>query len=95
MKNNYSTTCHIKIETLILKKTKIGDMIINNNVAPNNAHINWKTQPHKKLLHNNEEQLFYSMPHKNGDTNFLKKSKIRDMIMNNNVAPNNALLCDI
>ena len=34
------------------------------------------------------------MSHKDGDTNFLKKSKIRDMIMNNNVAPNNALLCD-
>ena len=34
------------------------------------------------------------MPRKNGDTNFKKKSKIRDMIMNNNVAPNNALLCD-
>ena len=67
---------------------------MNNNVVPNNAHINWKTQPHKKLLHNNEEQLFYSMPHKNGDTN-IKKSKIRDMIMNNNVAPNNALLRDI
>ena len=31
------------------------------------------------------------MPHKNGDTNFKKKSKIGDMIMNNNVAPNNAL----
>jgi hypothetical protein len=30
------------------------------------------------------------MPHKNGDTN-LKKTKIGDMIMNNNVAPNNAL----
>ena len=51
-------------------------------------------QPHKKLLHNNEEQLFYSMPHKNGDTNFKNKSKIGDMIMNNNVAPNSALLCD-
>jgi hypothetical protein len=29
------------------------------------------------------------MPHKNGDTN-LKKTKIGDMVMNNNVAPNNA-----
>ena len=37
MKNNYSTPCHIKMETLILKKTKIGDMIMNNNVAPNNT----------------------------------------------------------
>ena len=38
MKNNYSTPCHIKMETLIFfKKTKIGDMITNNNVAPNNA----------------------------------------------------------
>ena len=45
-------------------------------------------------MHNNEEQLFYSMPHKNGDTNLKKKSKIGDMIMNNNVAPNNALLSD-
>ena len=34
------------------------------------------------------------MPHKNGDTNFKNKSKIGDMIMNNNVAPNNVLLCD-
>jgi hypothetical protein len=25
------------METLILKKIKIGDMIMNNNVAPNNA----------------------------------------------------------
>jgi len=40
-------------------------------------------------LHNIEEQLFYSMQHKNGDTN-LKKTKFGDMIMNNNVAPNNA-----
>jgi hypothetical protein len=38
MKNNYSTPCHIKMETLFfLKKSKIGDMIMNNNVAPNNA----------------------------------------------------------
>jgi hypothetical protein len=30
------------------------------------GHINWKSWPHKKqLLHNNEQQLFYSMPHKN------------------------------
>ena len=43
-------------------------------------------------MHNNKE-LFYSMPHKNGDT-YLKKTKIGDMIKNNNVAPNNALLCD-
>ena len=35
------------------------------------------------------------MPHKNRDTNFLKKTKIGDMTMNNNVAPNNALLGDI
>jgi hypothetical protein len=48
-------------------------MVMNNNVAPNNAHINWKSQPHKKqLLHNIEEQLFYSMPHKNGDNNLKK-----------------------
>ena len=46
---------------------------MNNNIAPNNAHINWKMQPHKKLLHNNEEQLFYYMPHKKGDTNFKKR----------------------
>ena len=32
------------------------------------------------------------MPHKNGDTNFLKKIKIGDMTMNNNVAPNNMLV---
>ena len=31
------------------------------------------------------------MPHKNGDTN-LKKIKIGDLIMNNNVAPNNVLV---
>ena len=39
MKNNYYTPCHIKMETLILKinKSKIGDMIMNNNVAPNNV----------------------------------------------------------
>jgi hypothetical protein len=37
MKNNYSTPCHIKIETLIEKMTKIGDMIMNNNVAPYNV----------------------------------------------------------
>ena len=37
MKNNYSTPCHIKMETLIKKKSKIEDMIMNNNVAPNNA----------------------------------------------------------
>ena len=39
MKNNYSTRCHIKMETLIFfkKKTKIGDMTMNNNVAPNNV----------------------------------------------------------
>ena len=36
MKNNYSTPCHIKMETLI-KNTKIGDMIMNSNVAPNNV----------------------------------------------------------
>ena len=41
-----------------------------------------------------KEQLFYSMPHKNGDTNFLKKTKIEDMTMNNNVAPNNVLIGD-
>ena len=34
------------------------------------------------------------MPHKNRDTNFLKKTKIRDMTMNNNVAPNNMLVGD-
>ena len=35
------------------------------------------------------------MPHKNGDTNFFKKkTKIGDMIMNNNVAPNNMLVGD-
>ena len=34
------------------------------------------------------------MPHKNGDTNFLKKTKIGDMTMNNNVAPNNVLVGD-
>ena len=33
------------------------------------------------------------MPHKI-ETNFLKKTKIRDMIMNNNVAPNNMLVGD-
>jgi hypothetical protein len=33
------------------------------------------------------------MAHKNGDTN-LKKTKIEDMIMNNNVAPNNMLVGD-
>ena len=33
------------------------------------------------------------MPHKHGDTN-LKKTKIRDLIMNNNVAPNNMLVGD-
>ena len=32
------------------------------------------------------------MPHKNGDTNFLKKTIIGDMTMNNNVAPNNVLV---
>ena len=37
MKNNYSTPCHIKMEALIKKNTKIRDMIMNNNVAPNNA----------------------------------------------------------
>ena len=37
MKNNYSTPCHIKMETLIEKKSKIRDMIMNNNIAPNNA----------------------------------------------------------
>ena len=46
-------------------------------------------------MHNNEEQLFYSMPHKNGDTIFFKKTKIGDMTMNNNIAPNNVLLGDI
>ena len=45
-------------------------------------------------MHNNEEQLFYSMPHKNRDANFKNKSKIGDMIVNNNVAQNNALLRD-
>ena len=40
-----------------------------------------------------KEQLLYSMPHKHGYTN-LKKTKIRDLIMNNNVAPNNILVCD-
>ena len=34
------------------------------------------------------------MPHKNRDTNFLKKTKIGDMTMNNNVAPNNVLVGD-
>ena len=34
------------------------------------------------------------MPHKNGDTNFLKKTKIGDMIMSNNIAPNNVLVGD-
>jgi hypothetical protein len=34
------------------------------------------------------------MPHKNGDTNLKKKTKIRDMIMNNNVTPNNILFGD-
>jgi hypothetical protein len=33
------------------------------------------------------------MPHKNGNTN-LKKIKAGDMIMNNNVAPNNILIGD-
>jgi hypothetical protein len=33
------------------------------------------------------------MPHKNGDIN-LKKTKIDDLIMNNNVAPNNILAGD-
>ena len=32
------------------------------------------------------------MPHKKGDTNFLKKTKIGDMAMNNNIAPNNLLV---
>ena len=35
------------------------------------------------------------MPHKNRDTNFFKKTKIGDMTMNNNIAPNNVLLGDI
>ena len=40
MKNNYSTPCHVKnVETNLKKKTKIGDMIMNNNVAPNNVLI--------------------------------------------------------
>ena len=34
------------------------------------------------------------MPHKNRDTYFLKKTKIGDMTMNNNVAPNNVLVGD-
>ena len=35
------------------------------------------------------------MPHKNGDTNFFKKkTKIGDMTMNNNIAPNNVLVGD-
>jgi hypothetical protein len=34
------------------------------------------------------------MPHKNGDTNLKKKTKIGDMTMNNNVAPNNVLVGD-
>ena len=34
------------------------------------------------------------MPHKNGDTNFFKKTKIRDMTINNDVAPNNVLVGD-
>ena len=37
MKNNYSTRCHIKLETRIKKKTKIRDLIIKNNIAPNNV----------------------------------------------------------
>ena len=36
IKNNYSTPCYIKMETLI-KNTKIRDMIMNNNIAPNNV----------------------------------------------------------
>ena len=40
-----------------------------------------------------KEQLLYSMPHKNGGTN-LKKTKIGDLIMNNNVAPNHMLASD-
>ena len=34
------------------------------------------------------------MPHKMETLIFLKKTKIRDMIMNNNVAPNNMLVGD-
>ena len=34
------------------------------------------------------------MPHKNGDTIFFKKTKIGDMTMNNNIAPNNVLVRD-
>ena len=34
------------------------------------------------------------MPHKNGDTIFFKKTKIGDMTMNNNTAPNNVLIGD-
>ena len=34
------------------------------------------------------------MAHKNEDTNLKKMSKIGDMIMNNNVAPNNVLVGD-
>ena len=36
IKNNYSTPCYIKMETLI-KNTKIGDVIMNNDVASNNV----------------------------------------------------------
>ena len=40
MNNNYSTRCHIKIETLFfLKKSKIGDMTMNNNIAPNDVFV--------------------------------------------------------
>ena len=34
------------------------------------------------------------MPHKNGDTIFFKKTKIRDITINNNIAPNNVLVGD-
>ena len=34
------------------------------------------------------------MPHKNGDTNLKKKTKIGDMTMNNNLAPSNVLVGD-
>ena len=34
------------------------------------------------------------MPHKNGDTSLKKKTKIRDMTMNNDIAPNNVLVGD-
>ena len=42
-------------------------------------------------MHNNEEQLFYSMPRME-TLIFKKMSKIGGVIMNNNVAPNNVLV---